>query len=78
MEEQIETPATPAMPELTPQQRLVRYLATGLANDLDRGAQSEQWTAALLHIVVDAIAGGYEQELVELAREWRQELEAEG
>lgn len=63
---------------MTPRQRLVRYLATGLANDLERGTESEQWTAALLHIVVDAVAGGYEAELVRVVREWRAGLEAEG
>jgi hypothetical protein len=75
MEEQIQTPSGPQM---TSRQRLVRYLATGLANDLERGTESEQWTAALLHIVVDAVEHGDEAELVRLARAWRRELEGEG
>lgn len=63
---------------MTPRQRLVRYINTGLANDLDRGTEAEQWTAALLRIVIDAVAGKYEAELVRVVREWRVEQEHNG
>lgn len=62
---------------LTSQQRMVVYVLSGIANDLDRGTKGEQHTAALLRLAADAVERTYEAELVALARAWRREREAE-
>lgn len=65
--------------ELTGRQRNVMVIARAVANDMDLGGTvSEQHTAALLALAVDAISRGYEAELVALARAWRREVEAGG
>lgn len=62
-------------PYTTPKQRFVQRMINTYANDLERGERREQKTAALLHLVADAIERGYEAELVALARGWRLERE---
>lgn len=62
--------------QLTARQRMVAYLSSSIATDMDRGTLSEQHTAALLRVVADAVTCGYERELVALAGAWRREVEA--
>lgn len=71
---------------LTPMQRAAFRLLGGLGEMLERGEPgrtrsaeervAEQHTAALLGLAGDAIAHGYEAELVAVVRAWR--LEREG
>lgn len=61
---------------LTPRQRMVVHLTTGIANDLDRGTVAEQHTAALLRLCADAVSHGYEPGLVVAGRAWRAAQEA--
>lgn len=63
---------------LTPQQRNVIRVSRGLANDLDRGTTDEQHTAALLHLVADAVLNGYEADVVRTTCEWRLARERKG
>jgi hypothetical protein len=62
--------------ELTVGQRVAFRLCVGFANDLERGTVADQYTAALLRVVADAIEHDYEAELVALVRAWRREREA--
>lgn len=65
--------------ELTRRQRNLIAVATSIANDLDlNGTRDEQHTAALLRLMADAVARGYQGELVALVRAWRLEREGEG
>jgi hypothetical protein len=64
--------------ELTPRQRMVRYMSNAFANDLSRGNEAEQRTSALLCLAVDAMTRGYEGELVAVAVEWRLRQENAG
>jgi len=67
-----------ARPQLTSRQRNTMVISKSLANDMGiNGTVAERHTAALLELVADAVANGYEAELVRVARAWRSGIEAE-
>lgn len=66
--------------ELTIGQQIAVHMCNVLADDLDthHASRTDQDTAAILHLVADAIERGYEADLVAMVRTWRMQREREG
>lgn len=63
---------------ITPRHRMIARLAKSLANDLEHGTYSEQWTSGLLKLVADAIDNCYTPELTEAMRTWAAKRQQNG